>query len=357
MLRVCGGLTPIADTPLACTSAYMTPRVRPRPGSFNSSDASCSISQAIFLVIFFFFDNAGRTGVLASRAETCLPHLHLGRWNSSGPAPLWRSIEATGECGIKDGLDLTIASNLSVLLFGDSFERIMVQDICNLALSRGLESQSQQQQLPEAIQNEHLAPLGYDAITSCRLHSGYLQQTGFTMGVWPTGPYWLTNAHSGSPPQERVVQAHRLFLQQWPAQPDIVVFNANYWDSFRFITNEYGITNEDVLETWKGHFSDLLDLATELFPRAAKFYHTSLVKVYNDKLREPVIADLNREGPSLAYQAGWQVVDLNRLVENFEGFGYLRDPHHPQSFILTAFYDMLVSSAAELLPRRRRGQT
>ncbi len=294
----------------------------------------------------------------AVRPEPCLPHLNTGRWNTSGSRPIWQNVEASRECEIEDGLQVTIARNLSVLFLGDSLERTLLEDICSLAYDRGLSPHVQLQQLPEALHDEATAHLAYDALLSCRLPGGYLQQTGFVLGTWPTGPYWLAYAHSNTPPQERVAQAKRLFLQQWGAQPDVIVLNANYWDNFRFTSDEYGITNLDGLESWKAHFFELLELVNDLFPRTKiKFYHTSIVRVANEQLREPVIADLNKAGATMAYQAGWQVVDLTRLVENFESFTYLRDAHHPQPFITTALYDLYLSSAAKLLPRRLRGHS
>ena len=176
-------------------------------------------------------------------------------------------------------------------------------------------------------------------------------------GAWPFGPYWLSDSHSDTPPQVRLKQARSIFLEQWNAQPDIIILNVNFWDVHRFEYDAFGITNQQTLLEWKDNFSNLLDLVVEQFPETRlKFYHTSVTRVPNVNLAQPVIADLNTAGAGLVYAAGWEVFDLASLVGHFQNYDtYLRDHHHPTPFVLLALFDMYMNSAARVMPKLEMG--
>lgn len=283
--------------------------------------------------------------------DACLLDKYSGSWNTTGNRPVWQ--HSRPGCRVHDGLTLTVKHNFSVLLLGDSLEREQLRDVCNLARERGLNPQYQSRQLPEGVQPKEEQHLGYDSLLTCRLPAGYLQLTGFVMGVWPSGPYWLSHAHSDTSPLVRVVQAKKIFMQQWGAAPDIILVNANFWDNFRFSHDQFGITSLDKLEEWRANFGKLLALVDQHFPSVRlKFYHTSLTRVPNELLVPAVISDLNTAGASVALEAGWQVVDQARLIDSFQDYdNYLRDHHHPKPFILLAMYDLYLSTAARLMPK------
>lgn len=287
----------------------------------------------------------------AIEPDTCLLDKYTGNWNATGNRPVWQ--HSRPGCRVDDGLTLTLRHNYSVLLLGDSLEREQLRDVCNLAYERGLNPHYQSRQLPEGVQPNEEHHLGYDSLLTCRLPAGYLQLTGFIMGVWPNGPYWLSHAHSDTSPLMRVVQAKKIFMQQWGDAPDIILINANFWDNFRFSHDQFGITSLDILEQWRAHFRTLLELVEEHFPSVRlKFYHTSITRVPNELLVPAVISDLNTAGASVALEAGWQVVDQARLIDSFQNYDhYLRDHHHPKPFILLALYDVYLSTAARLMPK------
>ena len=115
--------------------------------------------------------------------------------------------------------------------------------------------------------------------------------------------------------------------------------------------NDFGITDLDLLSEWKKRFADLLVTVDESFPKTrVKIFHNSVLRVTEEFLTAPVISELNTAGMNLAHKAGWQVVDLAGLVQNFETRDkYLRDGHHPHAFVMHALFDIYMSKAAHLL--------
>ena len=336
------------------------PRLRPSPSCVACTRLGvhiCSLTMATagWALVAGFLLQAGLLLICSPDVvrgqDKCLLQISTGTWQTTGMRPVWQD-NSQEDCQISDGINTAMAHNYSVLLLGDSLEREQIRDICAYAQERGLLAQFESRLLPEVnpSKEEHLA---YDSLLTCRLPTGYIQLAGFMTGAWPSGPYWLSHAHSDTPPQVRIKQARILFEQQWGAQPDILIFNINFWDAHRFEYNGFGITNQLVLRDWKENFNNLLGLINEQFPKTRlKFYHTSITRVPNELLPQPVIADLNTAGTGLAYSAGWQVVDLTSLVAHFqESDSYLRDHHHPKPFILLALFDMYMSSAARLIPK------
>ena len=93
------------------------------------------------------------------------------------------------------------------------------------------------------------------------------------------------------------------------------MINVNFCDIHRFEYDAFGITNQQTLLEWKDKFSSLLDLVVEQFPETRlRFYHTSVTRVPNVNLAQPLIADLNTAGAGLASAAGWEVFDLARIL-------------------------------------------
>ena len=291
----------------------------------------------------------------ALQPDECLMGKYIGSWNATGTRPVWQ--HSRPECQVADGLSLTLRHNYSTLLLGDSLEGYQLGDVCDLARDRGIAAQYGVEQLVEGVLPKEEQPPSYeshyDTLRTCRLPAGYLQMTGFVMGVWPSGPYWISHRHSDTSPLYRIAQARKIFTQQWGAPPDIILLSANYWDNHRFSHDEFGITSLDKLEEWRANFSKLLSFIEEQFPSVRlKFYHTSITRVPNADLVPAVISSLNIAGANLALKAGWQVVDQASLIDSFQDYAtYLRDHHHPKPFILLAVYDLCLSTAARLMPK------
>ncbi|CAL5219581.1 g1441 [Coccomyxa viridis] len=258
--------------------------------------------------------------------------------------PQWQVVDSC--CRLEDlvGRSLRSPANFShddgvkasVLIFGDSVERITLHDLCKQGTYENW---------------GHEANLFH----SCR-RGDLLVSRQSMIGVAPEGPYHMN--YTGTPTEriENGFASHRALTGR---EPDAVVFSSFLWDMQRWgrffpdKLQERGLSAETI-EEWAAN----LEAVLERSPAAAVHaYKTTVPPLLQDcqsaegsfeaaamGKRAHVLA-LNAVSRHLAAVQGWQAVDMEALVAPFSEREYLRDLHHPAKPISMTALNLILNLA------------
>ncbi|KAK9866804.1 hypothetical protein WJX84_006515 [Apatococcus fuscideae] len=268
-----------------------------------------------------------------------------GRW--TGNPPVWQPLD-TG-CQLQEFLEplltkaaqpadplspaaLSSSRKTRILIFGDSVDRMTVNDTC-LATST----------IPEPVE-----PVGQHEdryLLLCETAS-LVMGVQSMIGIQPQGPYrWnLTGT-----PRDRIQHGAAAFRNAAGGEPDIVLFATSLWDIATWLDHTQLLESEDIddlaFANWMTDFGSALAYIKELTPSTpVHIFHTAASTDSVDcqgwqlhlHLNEHAhIAQLNAAGRWSAKQAGWHVVDFEMMTSKFVHKRlYLRDRAHPSPWFL-----------------------
>ncbi|KAK9817542.1 hypothetical protein WJX74_002185 [Apatococcus lobatus] len=306
--------------------------------SLNSLVYSPRESPGLVLLLLVVLQTAS-TG--ASRCEFGeLP----GRW--TGNPPVWQPVDAA--CRLQDHLQGLIANTaqpsdgpapagqaqrkLHILIFGDSVDRMTVNDTCLAQFSH-----------PEPTEEVGFHEQRY--LLMCKT-SSLVMGVQSMIGIKPSGPYrWnLTGT-----PRDRIQHGVNAFRHAAGVEPDIVLFASSMWDIATWMDQTQILEAEDIddlaFAEWMTNFKSALDYIKDLTPSTpVHIFHTAAStdsvdcqgwQLHLHLNEHSHMAQLNAAGRWSAKQAGWHVVDFEMMTSKFVHKRlYLRDRAHPSPWFL-----------------------